>query len=188
MTFTGLDRQTALLVIDLQQGIVGLPLVHPVDEVIGRASALIEAFRRAGRPIVLVNVAGSPPGRTDRGSGNRQAFPDGFTELIPELGQQPEDIVVTKYARSAFSGTGLTERLRDLGVTQVVVIGIATSIGVQLTARSAHEDGFSVALPVDAMTDLDSAAHDHSVSQVFPTIAETGTTDDLLRLLDQSGS
>jgi hypothetical protein len=106
MTFTDLDPKTAPLVIDLQGGIVGLPLAHPADDVVSKSSALVKAFRRHGLPIVLVNVAGSPPGRTDTGSGGGQAFPDGWTDLIHELDQQPEDIIVTKYARSAFSGTG----------------------------------------------------------------------------------
>jgi nicotinamidase-related amidase len=188
VTFTHLDTRTALLVIDLQQGIVGLPLAHPAEDVISKTSALIDAFRRSTLPVVLVNVAGSPPGRTDQGTGSRQSFPDGWTELIPELGQRPEDVVVTKRARSAFSGTGLTERLRHMEVTQVVVVGIATSSGVESTARSAHEDGFHVSLPVDAMTDSSLASHGQSVSQIFPRIAETGTTDELLRLLAQKGA
>ena len=85
MTFTNLDPKTALLVIDLQDGIVGLPHAHPTDDVVSKTSALVKAFRRHGLPIVLVKVAGSPPGRTDTGSGGGQAFPDGWTDLIHEL-------------------------------------------------------------------------------------------------------
>jgi nicotinamidase-related amidase len=85
MTFTDLDPKTALLVIDLQGGIVSLPLAHPADDVVRKSSALVKAFRRHGLPIVLVKVAGSPPGRTDTGSGGGQAFPDGWTDLIHEL-------------------------------------------------------------------------------------------------------
>lgn len=91
---------------------------------------------------------------------------------------------MTKYARSAFSDTGLTERLRDLGVTQVVIVGIATSSGVESTARHAHEHGFHVSLPVDAMTDSALDSHEHSLNRVFPRIAETGSTEELLRLLE----
>jgi nicotinamidase-related amidase len=175
-----------LIVIDLQSGLVGLPLAHPTADVIARTTTLVAAFRRHGMPVVLVNVAGSPPGRTDAGPTTGMTFPDGWTDLIPELDRQPGDIVVTKYARSAFSDTGLTERLRDLGVTQVVVTGVATGSGVESTARHAHEHGFHVTLPVDAMTDRTVAKHEYSVSEIFPRIAETGTTEDLLRLLESS--
>lgn len=187
MPFSALEPKTALIVVDLQAGIVGLPLAHPVEDVVDRCTALLAAFRRRGLPVVLVNVAGSPPGRTDRGR-PAATLPDGFTELIGELDRQPEDILVTKHTRSAFSGTRLADRLRELGVTQVVVTGIATASGVESTARSAHEEGFHVSLPVDAMTDASAETHDHSVAHIFPRIAEVGRTEDLLRLLEGAAS
>jgi nicotinamidase-related amidase len=186
MPVTTLDPTTALVVVDLQRGIVGVPLAHPVEGVIEHSTALLAAFRERGLPVALVNVAGAPPGRTDSGPRTR-GFPDGWTELIPELDVRPGDILVTKHARSAFTGTGLAERLRGLGATQVVVTGIATSSGVESTARDAHERGFNVTLPTDAMTDSDPARHEHSVARIFPRIAETGTTRDVLDLLAARG-
>lgn len=186
MPFTAVDRKTALIVVDLQAGIVGMQLAHPVDGVIARSVALLTAFRERGLPVVLVNVAGTPGGRTERGTRRAAGFPEGWTDLIAELDRQPEDLLVTKHARSAFTATGLTERLRELGVTQVVVTGIATTGGVESTARTAHEEGFHVSLPVDAMTDGTLASHDHSIAHVFPRIAETGTTAQLLTLLEEA--
>lgn len=188
MPITTIDPQAALIVVDLQQGIVGLPLAHPTAEIVDRCARLIAAFRERGRPVVLVNVAGSPAGRTDAGRGGHRSFPDGWTDLIPQLDTQPTDLLVTKHARSAFTNTGLAERLRELGVTQVVVTGIATSSGVESTARDAHEQGFHVTLPVDAMTDSELARHEHSVSHIFPRIAETGATTDVLHALDTARS
>ncbi len=185
MAFTALDPKTALIVIDLQRGIVELPLAPlPMAEVLERNVRLIQEFRSRDLPVVLVNVAGQPAGRTEENRGAAgHAFPDGWTDLIDELDVQPSDILVTKYARGAFSGTGLTETLRAAGVTQVVITGIATGTGVESTARTAHEDGFHVSLPVDAMTDTAADKHEHAVNVVFPRIAETGTTEELVRLL-----
>jgi nicotinamidase-related amidase len=183
MPITTIDPATALIVVDLQHGIVGLPLAHPVADVVDRTAVLAREFRRRGLPVVLVSVTGRPPGRTDDGSPRGSDLPAGWADLIPELDRQPEDIVVTKQARSAFTGTGLAERLRGLGVSQVVVTGIATSSGVESTARDAHEQGFHVTLPVDAMTDSTADRHDHSVTRIFPRIAETGTTQDAVDLL-----
>jgi nicotinamidase-related amidase len=182
MPVTALDPTSALIVIDLQKGVIGLPLAHPAEDVVARTTDLLRAFRERGLPVVLVNVAGAPGGRTDGGVRTLD-FPEGWTELIPELEQQAGDLLVTKYARSAFTGTGLAERLRGLGVTQVVVTGIATGGGVESTARDAHEQGFHVTLPVDAMTDRDMGQHEHSVVRLFPRIAETGTTRDVLDAL-----
>ncbi|MFI0719713.1 isochorismatase family cysteine hydrolase [Streptomyces sp. NPDC021224] len=182
MPVTTLDESTALVVIDLQRGIVAMPLAHPVEDVVARSAELARAFRDRGLPVVLVNVAGTPQGRTDAGPVALDR-PEGWTELIPELEQQPGDVLVTKHARSAFTATGLAGTLRGLGVTQVVVTGIATSGGVESTARDAHEQGFHVTLPADAMTDRSAERHDHSLLQVFPRIAETGTTRDVLDAL-----
>lgn len=186
MSFTGLDPNTALLVVDLQKGSIGMPMAHPVEDVIANVTALAEAFRKHQLPVILVNVAGAPPGRTDNGPAPLHLLPDNWTHLIDELGQQPGDILVTKYTHSAFSGTGLASTLRGKGVTQVVITGIATSVGVEATARDAHGDGFHVSLPLDAMTDPAPGPHDNSAAHIFPQIAETGTTAELLQLLEST--
>jgi nicotinamidase-related amidase len=182
MALTTLDLKTALVIIDLQKGIVSLPTAHPIAEVIEHASALINAFRSHGLPVVLVNVAGRPSGRTEQ-SRLGGALPAGWTDLIPELNQQPGDRAITKHTPGAFTGTGLEEYLHGAGATQIVLAGVATSIGVESTARQAYEFGFHITLAVDAMTDLSMESHDHSVSKIFPRLGETGTTQQILDLL-----
>jgi Amidases related to nicotinamidase len=185
MTVSTLDPNTALVVIDLQKGIVAMPTEHPMDEVVRRASVLAEAFRRHGLPVVLVNVDSGAPGRTElvRSSGER---PAGWTELVPELNQQPGDITVTKRTWGAFLSTDLEARLKKLGVTQMVIVGVSTSAGVESTARQAYELGFNVTLAVDAMTDMNADTHLNSVTRIFPKLGETGTTREIIDLLDRT--
>jgi len=182
MTLTALDPNTALIIVDLQKGIVNLPAIHRMGDVIGRACALVDAFRERGLPVVLVNVAGGAPGRTEqpRQTGLR---PDGWTDLIAELHQQPDDILVTKRTWGAFAGTDLEARLKARGVTQVVIAGVATATGVEATARQAYEQGFNVTLALDAMTDMRAEAHDYSIKNVFPRLGETGTAEEIIDLL-----
>jgi nicotinamidase-related amidase len=182
MALTTLDPNTALIVIDLQKGIVGLPVVHPIGDVVERTRALADAFRERGLPVALVNVAGGAPGRTEqpRQTGSR---PEGWTELIPELDQRPSDMVVTKLTWGAFASTDLEARLKARNVTQVVVAGVATGTGVEATARQAYEAGFNVTLALDAMTDVRREAHDYSIRNVFPRLGETGTTQEIIDLL-----
>ena len=182
MALTTLDPHTALIIVDLQKGIISLPVVHPIGDIIERARALADAFRARGLPVVLVNVAGGAPGRTEqpRQTGPR---PEGWTDLIPELNQQPGDIVVTKRTWGAFASTDLETRLRGLGVTQVVIAGVATGTGVEATARQAYEHGFNVTLAIDAMTDMRPEAHIYSIANVFPRLGETGTTQNIIELL-----
>ena len=91
MPISTLDPKTAIVVIDIQKGIVGLPTIHPMSGVIANSVALARAFRTRGLPVVLVNVAGGPSGRTDvkRGAMPRQP---GWTELIPELEALAPDV------------------------------------------------------------------------------------------------
>jgi nicotinamidase-related amidase len=179
---TVLDPTTALIVVDLQAGLTGLPTVHPLGDIVANAAALADAFRAKGLPVVLVNVAGTAPGRTERGDHARD-LPDGFTDLLPALNRQSGDKTVTNYTWGAFHNTDLAEHLDGLGVTQVVIAGVATSFGVESTARQAHEHGYHVTLVTDAITDINLAAHDNSTRHVFPALGETGTTAEILALL-----
>ena len=182
MPLTQLDPTAALIVIDLQKGIVGLQTVHPASDIVSRSAQLARAFRKGGLPVVLVNVSDRAPGRTDARSPNF-SWPPNWTELAPELDQQPDDYLVTKQRRGAFLGTSLDSYLRQRGVSQVFLTGIATSSGVESTAHSAYDLGYNVVLVVDAMTDRDADAHRYSVEKVFPRLGETDTTDKILKLL-----
>ena len=184
MPLTTLDPNTALIVIDLQKGIAAIPAVHPLSEIAGRTAQLARAFRERGFPVVLVNATGGAPGRTDAGRPNYSLPPD-WSELVAELGQQPGDHIVSKQRWGAFIGTSLDEYLRGQAVTQVFVTGVATSAGVESTARSAYDYGYNVVLVVDAMTDRDAEMHRHSVEKIFPRIGETTTSGDVLKLLQE---
>jgi nicotinamidase-related amidase len=187
MPITTIDPRTALIVIDLQAVMAHIPTVHPFDDVLANAVELTDAFRARNLPVVLVNVAGGPGGRTDRSGeqegGEGQEMPEGWSDLLPALRQQPTDKTITKYTWGAFHNTGLADHLAGLGVTQVVICGVSTSQGVESTARQAHEHGYNVALPVDAMTDVNAATHENSITRVFPALGETGSTADVLALL-----
>jgi nicotinamidase-related amidase len=185
MPLTKLDTDPALVIIDLQKGIVSMPTVHPAGEIIGRSAQLACAFRERGLPVVLVHVSGAAPGRTDAGRPNF-SFPADWAELVPELERHPDDHIVIKQRWGAFLGTSLDDYLRKRGVTQIVLTGVATSIGVESTARSAYDLGYNVVLVVDAMTDRDADAHRHSVEKIFPRLGETDTTDNVLKLLREA--
>ncbi len=168
MALTTLDANTALIVVDLQKGIVAYPLAHPIGEIVSRARSLADAFRARGLPVALVNVAGSAPGRTEHPR-NNQPVPAVRTDLIAEIDQQPPgDIVVTKRTWGAFASTDLEDQLRARGVTQVVFVGVDTVTGVGAT------------------TDTRPTAHDYSIAQVFPGLGETSAAQEIIELLARS--
>ncbi|MHC1479602.1 cysteine hydrolase family protein [Frateuria aurantia] len=183
MPLTTLDPTSALLIVDLQQGLLDSPFIHPFDTIIQNAVRLVDAFRHRGLPVVLINVDGRAPGRTQQPAHHNRQLPPDFARLLPELRQQPDDLRITKKTWGAFANTDLGERLKAMGVTQVVLAGVATGTGVDSTARQAFELGFNVTLAVDAMTDTRPEAHDYSIHRVFPRLGETGSTQAVLDLL-----
>ncbi len=185
MPVTILDPTTALVIIDLQKGIAAFPCAHPISRVVSAATALANAFRERGLPVVLVNVTGGAVGRTERPRRPNAVAAD-FAELLPELNRAPQDHLVTKRTWGAFTGTDLETYLKGLDVTQIVVAGVSTSAGVESTARSAHELGFNVALAVDAMTDASPEAHENSVTRIFPRLGETGPAQEIIALLPEA--
>ena len=188
MTVTTLDPKAALVVIDLQKGVVAMPTVpHAPTDVVARTAALADAFRAHDLPVVLVRVtfagdgADAVPGRTE--AGRRPAPPAGWDEIVDDL---TGDVVVTKRNWSAFYGTDLDLQLRRRGVTQIVLTGVATSIGVESTARAAYEHGYHVTLATDAMADATEESHRHSVDRIFPRLGETGTSAEIIDLLEKT--
>lgn len=106
-----------------------------------------------------------------------------FSEILPELAAEPSDVRVTKKQPNAFYGTDLDLQLRRRGVTQIVLCGVSTSIGVDGTARAAHERSYNVTIASDACADLDPAMHEAVMTKMFPRVAEIDTTDAILRHL-----
>lgn len=172
-----LDR-SALIVVDLQVGTTQTPKAHPIEEIAPRVRHLADAFRAQGRPVVWATVDGTPAGRTSYSEGGR-AFPDGFATLRDDLGAQAEDRYVVRRSWSVLTENGLDAELRRAGVSRIVIAGVATSFGVESTARQAYDLGYDVVLVADAITDNTIEAHDRSVSGVFPALGRLIPTAEL---------
>ncbi len=183
MPLSTLDPTAALVLIDLQKGIVARA-AKAAPAILDHAAALARAFRRRGLPVVLVNVDGPAAGRTQAQRPASHLPPD-WTELAPELDAQPADLRITKHSFGAFHGTVLDAELRARGVTQIMLGGVSTSIGVESTARSAYDLGYNVVLVTDTMADLNPDAHANSIERIFPRLGELCTTAELLAALEQ---
>jgi len=188
---TTLDPATALILIDLQDGITALPTVDPSDRIVARGARLADAFRAHNKLVVATRVAFSPDGgdvvktRTAANRGGPTPTPD-YGEFRRELKLGGGDIPITKRGWDAFYGTDLDLELRRRKITGIVLAGIATSIGVESAARSANERGYEVTIVTDAVTDTARGAHLNSLEEIFPRIAELATTDDVLSALEQT--
>jgi nicotinamidase-related amidase len=183
-------RHTAIVVIDLQKGIAGRPGTPlPAATVIANSVRLLTAARLAGAQPVLVHVGGSADGadrlhptadQTMRATGT---LPPDWSELIPELGCQPGDIVILKRQWGAFYGTDLDLQLRRRGLTTIVLCGIATEFGVESTARDAYERGYELVFAADAMTGISAESHANAIERIFPRMGRVRLTEEIVAAL-----
>jgi nicotinamidase-related amidase len=178
---------TALILIDLQHAIVGRETApYPASAVVEKGAALAKAFRQKGAKAVYVRVDLSDlldlP--VDLPHGLPPNLPAIASEIVPQSGVQPGDLIITKRHWGAFSGTELEERLRKANVKTVVIGGIATNVGVETTARNAAGLGFAVVMVEDACTDLDAAVHHASFEKTFPRLGRVRKTAEVIEALD----
>jgi nicotinamidase-related amidase len=180
-------RISALVLIDLQQGILGRGLA-PVtgQELLVRGQALAERFRSAKATVVLVNVAFSPDGADMLRQAVDQpqplpagGLPAGWSEFPPGL-KQAGDLQITKRQWGAFHGTELDLQLRRRGIRTIALGGVATQIGVESTARQAYEHGYELLIVRDATTSSDAEGHDMSMKHIMPRLGRIVQSSDIM--------
>lgn len=179
---------TALVLIDLQNGIVSMPVgPHGAKEVVERSVALGRRFNEAGAPVVLVNVgfgrdfADRPPQAVDEPMPSMPGGPPaGWTELVPEVAALSAAVTITKRQWSAFYGTELDLQLRRRGIRTIVLAGIATNFGVESTARDAWQHNYKVVVAEDACTSRTADMHRFAIASIFPRISRVRSTAEVL--------
>ncbi|MEJ2478568.1 MAG: hydrolase [Acidihalobacter sp.] len=181
--------RTALVVIDLQRGIVGRETApHPAAEVVRRSALLLQAARRVGALPVLVHVGGAPD-HVDRlrQSADQpaalQPLPPDWSDFVDECMPLPGEVAILKRQWGAFYGTDLDLQLRRRGIDTIILCGIATEVGVESTARDAYEHNYRQVFVEDAMGALDAKSHRNSVERIFPRIGHVRSTEQVLALL-----
>jgi nicotinamidase-related amidase len=180
-------KKTALVVIDLQKGVVGRPIVpYTASDIVERSSRLAKAMREKGGTVVYVRVdfndflrlpVDQPP-----------AIPDGplpaeLSEIVPEAGMLPGDALVTKRHHGAFARTELESLLKAHGVETVVICGVSTSVGVESTARQGTGLGFAFVVAEDACGAMAVEEHAYAVKIIFPRLAKVRSTDEVIAAL-----
>lgn len=194
MTSLELDpKKTALVVIDLQAGIVGRETApHTSAQVIERSARLAKRLREKGGTVVYVRVDMANflqlPVDTPMRDPKAPPPPAAASELVPEAGFQQDDTLITKRHWGAFAGTELEQTLKDRGVDTVVITGISTNAGVESTVRQGTGHGFAFVVVEDACSSTDAAAHRFAFENTFPRLARVRSTEEVHTALSQGGS
>ena len=190
MSLTLDPKSTALVLIDLQNAIVSRQLApHSATDVVSRSAVLAEAMRGSGGTAVYVNVLitdvlSLPADRANlRPTG---PVPPEASELVPEAGFREGDVAITKRQWGAFYGTNLEQQLRRRGIRTIILAGIATNMGVESTARAAHDQGYELVFAEDAMSSLNAEFHQFSVQNIFPIMGRVRSSAEILEALKGS--
>jgi nicotinamidase-related amidase len=180
-------RSTALVLIDLQNGIVGMNTVpHPATQVVENSRKLAEKFRGHASPVVYVRVdlndflnpaVDVPP---NLGPG---PLPAVLSEIAPGAGFLAGDLVITKRHWGAFADTTLEQELKSRGVDTIVLAGISSNIGVESTARQGIGLGFSFIVVEDACSSQNADHHRFAFENIFPRLSRVRSTDQVLASL-----
>ncbi len=181
-------KTTALVLIDLQNGIVGMPGVapHPAAQVLENARRLSAAFRAKGAPVVYVHVDFNdflqlPVDRPMTLGGG--PFPAALSEIAAEAGKEPGDVLVSKRHWGAFAGTGLEQQLRSRGVETVVIGGISTNAGVESTVRQGTGLGFAFVIAEDACSAQSAEEHAFTLERILPRISRVRAVAEVVEAL-----
>lgn len=172
----------ALLVVDVQAGTLPNSRAVGADELIGRTVELASAFGAAERPVYYVVSTGTAAGTTEYGSGGRR-WPTGFDALDPRLPRRDGDPLLPRVGWSAFAGTDLEQRIAADAVRELVIVGLATTFGVESSARAAADLGLDVIVVADAVSDPDLTGHERTLTHVVPALGRVTTTSELAALL-----
>jgi NAD(P)-dependent dehydrogenase (short-subunit alcohol dehydrogenase family)/nicotinamidase-related amidase len=180
-------RTTALVLVDLQKGILGFPLQpNSSAAVLSAGAQLARRFRAAGATVVLTRVTWSADFAdalqqpVDRPLPGPTQLPVEWAEFPQELEHSSRDLVVTKRQWGAFHGTELDLQLRRRGIRTLVLGGVATNMGVESTARQAWEHGYGVIFAADAITSINAQLHGFALEGIFPIIGRVRRTAEIL--------
>ncbi len=185
-----IPEKTAFISIDLQKGITSREMQpNKSNDVIKNAAKIAEVARANGIFVVLVNVTpfdgkdSLNPIVDNKPSWGNMTRSDDWSEIVPEMNPQKNDLKITKRQWGAFHGTELDLQLRRRGIDTIILCGISTNIGVETTAREAYQHGYNQIIAIDACTAMTEEEHISSEKHTFSRIARIRKTEDIVNAI-----
>ena len=191
--------RTAIVTSEVQNGVVGTRSALPAlaeaaaAEMLPSLARLLPAARRAGVQVVHCTAYRRADGRG--ANTNARLFmgvrkspvallpgtPE--VEVVPELGPEPDDLVLTRtHGLDPMAGTDLDPVLRNLGITTIVVTGVSVNVAVTNLVMDAVNRGYDVVLPRDAVCGIPRDYADAVIDNTLALLAAVTTTNDVLEI------
>lgn len=184
---------TALVLIDLQKGLLELPLApYAAPHLVGTAVRLAEKLTATGGTVVLVRVdfgdglAAAPRGQTDMPLAiPAGGIPADWSDIAPNLLAIQPCLTVTKHNWSAFYGTDLDLQLRRRGISHIVLGGLMTNFGVESTARDGWQHNYTVVVAEDACGSFNADLHRFAIVNTMPRVSLVRNSAEIIAALDE---
>lgn len=180
---TAHDPDQALLVMDVQPGIVGR--VPDGDAYLARVRAVVDSAhkRRLYVIYVVVGFRAGAPEVSARNKAFSRMLEQGATLADPKPAIPPQDgdVVVVKRRVSAFTGSDLEVVLRAKNIQHLVLAGIATSGVVLSTLREAADKDYRLTVLSDVCADTDPEVHSVLMNKVFPRQADVVSSTEWMK-------
>lgn len=188
---------TAVVTSEVQNGVVGVPSALPAlaeaaaEEMLPNLARLLPVARAAGVQVVHCTAYRRADGRGANTNARlflgvrRSPVPllpgTDAVEVVPELGPEPDDLVLTRtHGLDPMAGTDLDPVLRNLGVRTIVVTGVSVNVAVTNLVMDAVNRGYAVVLPRDAVCGIPRGYADAVIDNTLALLAAVVTTDDLI--------
>jgi len=189
--------RTAVVTSEVQNGVVGersaLPALAEAAavEMLPNLARLLPAARAAGAQVVHCTAYRRADGKgantNARLFGGVRRSPVALlpgtveVEVVPALGPEPSDLVLTRtHGLNPMGGTDLDPVLRNLGVGTIVVTGVSVNVAVTNLVMDAVNHGYQVVLPRDAVCGIPQDYADAVIDNTLALLATVVTTDDVI--------
>jgi len=183
----GDEMKYAIVIVDMiNEFIDGILKIGRAKELIPKIKSIITYARAHNIPVIYVSDSHLPEDTEFKVWGPHAITGSIGSQVIDELKPQPNDIVLCKTKYSAFFGTSLDNVLRELGISTLIVTGVATNICIQHTVADAFFRGYDVIVPqdcVDAFTDVDQKAGLDYMKKIYGS--KIVTFDEVLKILGE---
>ena len=189
--------RTAVLVIDMQNDNLhpdgafasfGAAQHAQEQDVVTNVRAVLDAARSVGAPIFHNRIV-AYPAPAGLGGANAPIFgmigPESLkigtwgAQIVDGLDPRADEVILDRVRMSAFHGTALDVMLRNLKVTDVVIVGVWTNMAVEHTARDAADFGYSVTVVSDATSSINAEWHAVALGYALTNIAGISETKDV---------
>jgi ureidoacrylate peracid hydrolase len=196
--------RTAILVIDMQNdnlhpdgafAAFGAAQHAQEQDVVANVRIVLDAAREVGAPIFHNRIV-AYPAPVGLGGVNAPIFrmigPESLkigtwgAEIIEGLDPRDDEPVLDRIRMSAFHGSALDVMLRNLAVTDVVIVGVWTNMAVEHTARDAADFGYAVTVVSDATSSINADWHRVALGYALTNIADIRTAEEVAATLGEA--